>query len=451
MTFNLGKPILVMIVVALIAGAVTIVHPKHAKPDLVLWVFADQHQDVYKSIVGDFTKKTGLTVDVKLVAAQAMDLRMSSLFMTDPTSRELPDLCEIEIGWVGKYFRPPVDQVGFLPLNEMLDKSGSRAKLVQQRLAPWTKETTTFCIPHDVHPTALMYRKDLYDQAGVDIEAAKTWYELHQKFLDFENYWKAHGYPTRHAVEAGISDTSLVQMILLARHINLVDQFSKVHISDPRVAQTVAFYAQMVTGPRKVGGQSNGGTGALSKDITDGNLCAFFTPDWRVTYIKKYSPDVAGKMRLMPLPKFDPTDCPTTTWGGTGIGITRACRHPENAWKLIEFLYFSDEGLAARSEHSDILPPVMSVWKEPRYHQPDPYFGGQKSQELFIQLAHEVPERYMTPGSTIAAAALAYVLNDAVAYVDEHQGTEGLEAECQRELNLAAEDLERRIAHWRFE
>ena len=172
-------------------------------------------------------------------------------------------------------------------------------------------------------------------------------------------------------------------MILLQRHINIVDQYSQVHINDPRVAQTVAFYAQMVAGPKAVGGQSNGGQGGLSKDITEGNLCAFFTPDWLITYMKKYSPDIAGKVRMMPLPKFDPTDAPTSTWGGTMIGITKACRHPDAAWKLIVFLYFSDEGLAARRKISDILPPVTSVWNEPRYHEPDPYFGGQKSGPSF--------------------------------------------------------------------
>src|SRR5689334_14164269 len=117
MTFHLGKPILVMIVVALLSGALTNVRPKQVKPDLVLWVFAQQHQKVYETLVAEFHRRTGLSVEVKLVAWQAMDLRLSGLFMTDATSRDLPDLAEIEISWVGKYFRPPVDDIGFVPLN----------------------------------------------------------------------------------------------------------------------------------------------------------------------------------------------------------------------------------------------------------------------------------------------------------------------------------------------
>src|SRR6185437_14016162 len=147
MSFHLGKPILVMIVVALVAAALTGIPAKEKKADLTLWVFAEQHRDVYKSILDDFRKQTGVTVDVQLVSATAMDLRLSSLFMTDPTSPELPDLTEIEIGWVGKYFRPPVDRVGFLPLNNYLRNSGWEDKIVKQRLAPWTKEDTIFGVP----------------------------------------------------------------------------------------------------------------------------------------------------------------------------------------------------------------------------------------------------------------------------------------------------------------
>ena len=32
-----------------------------------------------------------------------------------------------------------------------------------------------FGVPHDVHPTTLTYRDDLFRQAGIDLSQAKTW------------------------------------------------------------------------------------------------------------------------------------------------------------------------------------------------------------------------------------------------------------------------------------
>ena len=153
--FHLGKPILVMLIIALLAAAGSSFSPKQKRADLTLWVFAQQHRDVYDSIVGEFHDKTGLTVDVQLVSALAMDLRLSSLFMSYPTSPELPATRrKSEMFWVGKYLRPPSrSDRGLFPLQQSPHQiEAGSSKIVKQRLAPWTKEGTTFGAAHDVHP-----------------------------------------------------------------------------------------------------------------------------------------------------------------------------------------------------------------------------------------------------------------------------------------------------------
>ncbi|HEX8522130.1 MAG TPA: extracellular solute-binding protein [Tepidisphaeraceae bacterium] len=453
MPFHLGKPILVMLAVALFTGGFVAMRPNQRKADLTMWVFADSHYQAFNNLVPTFEQRTGLSVNLNLVVGQAMDLRLLSLFMTNPKSEQLPDVVEIEIGLVGRYFRPPLDEVGFIPLNDMLKESGWLDKIVRQRFTPWTKENVIFGIPHDVHPVTILYRDDLYREAGIDLSQAKTWPEFHEACLKFEQYWRAKGYKERHALEAAPGDPSIIQQILLQRHINMIDQYNQVHINDPRVTQTVCFYAQLVAGPRAVGGFSMpaGGVGALSNDVNGGNICAFFTADWRLTYLKKFAGETAGKMRMMPLPKFDPTDAPTSTWGGTMVGITKACKDPKRAFKLIEFLYFSPEGIRTRQQTTDILPPLKTAWSDEIYHRPDPFLGGQRGAELYTQLAHQLPERFQSPASPLAAVALQYVLNNCVSYIKDHNSADGLEARCQHWLDFAAKDLNRRIEHWRVD
>ena len=89
--------------------------------------------------------------------------------MADPMSEEIPDLVEMEISLVGRFFRPPLKEVGFLPLDAQLDRTGWRDRLLQSRLAPWQKEGVTFGVPHDVHPCTITYRDDLFREAGVDL------------------------------------------------------------------------------------------------------------------------------------------------------------------------------------------------------------------------------------------------------------------------------------------
>src|SRR5436305_5220408 len=138
---------------------------------MTVWTFVEAHARTYRgegaqaagageSPVARFTRLTGKSVDVIHISSRAEDVRLLSMFNNDKPVASLPDLAEIEIGAVGKYFRPPVDEVGFLPLNDFLKRSGWYDQIVQSRFAPWTKDGQIFGVPHDLHPTTLTFRKD---------------------------------------------------------------------------------------------------------------------------------------------------------------------------------------------------------------------------------------------------------------------------------------------------
>jgi arabinosaccharide transport system substrate-binding protein len=157
------------------------------------------------------------------------------------------------------------------------------------------------------------------------------------------------------------------------------------------------------------------------------------------------------------------------------IGITKGCENPDEAWRLIEKLYFSKEGLASRRKVSDVLPPVISLWDDPVYHQPDPYFRalfvnpmyaklervsglrsqfftGQMAYEMLIELARDIPLRYVTPATSLAQTALNNVLAKATDYIRERgRGTVGLEPAIQGWLVDAENDVRQRMQQMRFD
>lgn len=450
MNFHLGKPILVMLIIAVISGGFIASYRTPPRKDLVMWTFAAAHAETYRSIVDDFQKQTGLGVNFEHIGLRAETVRLESMFLSGQSGEILPDVVEMEIGNIGKFFLPPVDEIGFEPLNDYLKAEGWDKRIVESRLATWSKDGIVFGVPHDVHPVTITYRKDLFDEAGVDLESATTWEDFQNKCLEFQAYWQKQGYPLRHAMDLKQAASDHVIIMLLQRGINVVDEGEHVRLNEPIVAQTVAEYASMIAGPRRIGWEGSANNGIWIGDLVAGNLCAFFTADWRVFDVVTYAPQLAGKLRMMALPKFDPADAPTSTWGGTMIGITRRSRNKDAAWKLIKFLYLSPEGLEARLKKTNILPPVKEMWDHPYYHQADPFFGGQKINELYVKLASQIPARHASPVAIMAQIQLSVVVDWAGKYVQEH-GTEGLEAACQRWLDESAEDVKVAAENARFE
>lgn len=491
--FPLGKPILVMIAVAAASGVAISLRPAPPPADLEFWVFADAHARTYRQLTPAFERQTGLAPRIELVTNMALNMRLTSLVMSGAAGERPPDAVEIEIASIGRYFRAPVNEVGFLPLNEYLANTGFRKitsldapgragwnarlvpdgqvythdgsrwvlirgrdrpdawidRVVRSRFAPWTKAGTIFGLPHDVHPVTITFRHDLFAEAGVDLATATTWPQFQEMCLRFQRYWHSRGYPNRYAMELPLASAENVIVMLLQRGVNVVDSYDRIHVTDPRVAQTVAFYARLVAGPRRIGIESAGGLGVWARDLIDGNTCALITPDWKTNDLKAYAPELAGKLRMMPLPVFEPGDARTSTWGGTMAAIPRHAKDPDASWRLIEFMYLSDEAREIRRAESSILPPLPEEFDRPEYRRPDPYFGGQPVDALYAELAAEIPERFVSPLTVAAQIAVGIVLGRAVDHVRVH-GTEGLEAACAAWLAEADRALRARLAHGRF-
>src|SRR3954451_2023502 len=98
MTFHLGKPILVMLVMALLSGTVLLLHRTPPRANLTLWTFTEIHANTYRSIIDQFERQTNQDVDIQLLSDRAENVRLESMFMSGQAGDVLPDVVEIEIG-----------------------------------------------------------------------------------------------------------------------------------------------------------------------------------------------------------------------------------------------------------------------------------------------------------------------------------------------------------------
>lgn len=457
----LGVPMYLLVFLSLASGAWIVTRTPPPVSDLKVWVRNDAHTRIMQSpeptsglsLLEQYRLSTGRSVEVEMISGRALDVRLLSLLMSGSSGPATPDLVTIEISQLGKYFRAPLDQVGLVSLNEYLSNSGWDEKLLKPRLLAYSKQGEVFGIPFDVHPVGLTYRKDLFDQAGIDFASAATWSELRHRCAEFQAYWAAHGVANRSAIELPSASADYLVVMLLQRGINLLDGEDRLHLTNPKVAETVAFYARCVArGPGRIAANSTPGPGLFVRDLEQGQICAFITPDWRIDQIRMYEHDLDGKLALMPLPRFETGDARTATWGGTMIGIPKICKDPAESWRLLEHLYLSGPAIEARQRQTRILPAVKTHWSDAAYQQPDPLFGGQKADALLVELAAELPVRYVTPFTAMATAQLSAVLNVAVTHLEETGGRDDdLEPLCRQWLEEAQRQLARRIEFGRFE
>ena len=310
MRFHLGRPILVMLVISVVGGAWVLLRPAPPRADLTFWTFADSHAESYRQLAPRFTGRTGRSVDVQLIPAAALNTRLSGLFMAGSSDGQMPDAVELQMSTAGPYFRPPAGEVGLLPLNPYLETTGLREiddpsaagkpgwharsrsdgkiytfgdgrwnpdpsrtrpdawidRVVAARFAPWSKRGLIFGVPHDVHPVTITYRHDLFWEdpdthvgPHIDLASAGTWPEFQALCLRFQDYWRARGEADRSAIELFEWVPEHLACLLLQRGVNLIDADEQLHLTDPKVAETLVFYTRLVAGPQRISTESTGG------------------------------------------------------------------------------------------------------------------------------------------------------------------------------------------------
>jgi len=413
MTLGPGKTFGLLCVLAALGTAWAATRPREPSADLVVWVFADSHAQLYRqTLVPAFEKTSGLRVRVELINARAMETRLQSILLAGQT-HALPDVVELEIGSIARFFRAPPERIGLLPLESRLS-SNSLERLLPARRETWSKGGHVFGVPLDVHPVALVYRKDLWDEADLDPTRCESW----DDFAELARQFRGR-FPNRFAIELPPASADVLVMMLLQRGVNLISASGQSALTDPRVADTVAFYARLAGGARAAGDASTPGPLNYLRDLRDGRIASILAADWRFAEIVRYAPDLLDRLAVMPLPKFDLTDAPTSTWGGTMMGIPRASKHLSNAVRLLEHLSLSEQSIEARKQLGLAIPlanagtiarPILAV-------------PGRDAFSFYQALANQVPQRVVTPATALAQLELARILRLAVDYADDPQLT----------------------------
>lgn len=438
---------LLLSVVALATGLLVAARPGAPKSDLTLWTFSAEHAAIDREALASFGTQTRTRIAVETLADRAENLRLQSIFLDPPAERStVPNLVEIEIGQIGRFFRPPVDEIGLLPLNEFLKRDRLSDAFDAARLATWSKDGVVVGLPLDLHPVALAYRSDPFRQAGVDLETARTWPEFQQACETYQTFWQHHGQPQRWAMELSRSTADNLSMMLLQRHVDLIDRDGHPTINADLTVQTLMFYAQLIAGRDRIG-LDPGSPTAQARDITQGNVAIFWMPDWRLAEFKSRFPELAGKMKLIPLPRFEPSDAPTSSWGGTMLGIPRSTNNPELAWRAAKHLLFDPSAVALRMQ--DGVLPAVPAQRRTVSGEDDPYFSGQNVHVFYADLAQQMPSPRIDPQTVIARAELSVALSAVVTQLERGDG-EPIENVCRRWLDWAAGDLSARLAQGRL-
>lgn len=424
--------------------------PGETDASLEVWTFANVHADAYREAMPSWlAKHPEHPIDIQLVHADAVTRRLRAAFWAD---RDVPDVVEVEITRAGSFFRGPVEDVGFVDLTPRL-KAPDPAnpenrplidRIVQTRLAPYTNRGRIFGLPHDVHPVMLAYRNDLFEELGIDAAKLETWDDFIREGRRVTNL------RDRYMLNLAKGAAHSAEVLLFQRdgeegmRAGFFDEHGELILDNELAVRTLLWYCPLVAGPARIAADPGMFGPSFIRALQDGYTLAFICPDWKSAGVEKNAPQLAGKMKLMPLPAHRKGGRRTSTWGGTMLGITKKCDDKDLAWTLGQHLYMNPDDLGARFRVLNIIPPFKDAWTHPAFHKPRPFWSGQQIGTEYLALAEQVPPQYGSPFLELAKSKLGEVVAACVTYYDEN-GEAGFEVFVRDRLKQAADEVRRQM------
>jgi arabinosaccharide transport system substrate-binding protein len=244
------------------------------------------------------------------------------------------------------------------------------------------------------------------------------------------------------------SNVVLIEGLLLQAGGGFFDANERLVIDSEVNARALASLATWCGGPARVALDVPDFNAAGNTLRLRGTVVAALMPDWLAGRWRLDMPELAGKLRLMPLPAWERGGLRTTTYGGTMLGIPKATKDFEAAWRFAKRLYLDPETHASFFRGTNIIPPVRTSWSHPVFSQPDPYFGGQQVGKLYIEQAGNIPVRTSSPYNNFALDRVSDALLKLVDIADRDQVSDPavlLDA-ARAELREAQRQTARQIA-----
>lgn len=322
---------------------------------------------------------------LKVKGSQVPDGDIDSKVRTSLAARAyVPDLTVVNNDNLATFF-PDED--------EFLDLRGLGADSVRERYLDWkwkacfTPTGRMIGFPLDAGPTALYYRRDLFERAGLPHEPADVAEELSgwEEFIDAGRTLRRKG-PGKPCLVSNIGN--VFQQVLLQSPKQFVDADNRFIGDQEHIRRAWDLSVDILR--QGLSARITDGTPDFNAAMSGGRVATMTTAVWAINGLKDTAQKTSGSWRLTTLP-----DGPCN-YGGSYVTLTRYCREPEAAFAFLTWLLSPVNQLESYQEMA-LFPTTPASYADPAMHKPDAFFGGQQPIDVFGPAARKAPVVYFSP------------------------------------------------------
>ena len=335
-----------------------------AKPtELVFWTYVELHNQFMEDAADRWNEKhPDEPISIKCEAYPVEDMH-SKLLITLQSGQGAPDIVDVNVAKFSNFMKG--SDIGFIGLNDIVEPE--KDAFLQAVLDIYKKDGTYYAIEYHVGAPVVYYNTEILDAAGVKVEDLVYWSDVAEAG---KKVLAATGKPM---ITFEIADSWSYYIMCAQQKSDWIDKDGNVIIDDKVNADTLKFMLDMVNAGTAI---TTPGGGFHTEEyygfMSKGGAAAMVEPLWYMGRFTDFMPELKGKIKIAPIPKWTDDDV-SPVFGGTGTAVTVQCKNPDLAKRFLYEAKISKEGSEKIWSVLGFDPLRMDIWSEPVMKEPNVY------------------------------------------------------------------------------
>ncbi|MFD1544279.1 ABC transporter substrate-binding protein [Nonomuraea guangzhouensis] len=347
-----------------------------AKGNITVWSWQGPAA-MMKELVPGFQKQfPGIKVDVQDIGNPAIWDKITAGMAAG--GQGLGDVLHIGIDYLPAYIEKfPGGLADLVPLGADRHK----AEFAQGMWETVSRDGKVYALPWEANSAGFYYRADLFEKAGIDAEALKTWDEVIEAGIELKKKTGVQllgiDKPASQADSA-----NFFQMLLQLQDTFYFDMQGNVTLDSPQAVTAMTIIKKL--NDAGLVADMSGGWNTMISQLKSGKVAVQSMPTWFGGVVEENVPEQKGKWKVRLPPAVTAGGKVSATVNSTHLAVAGTSKVREAAYAFAEFVLTRPESQVTIYRGKGIAPALMSAYDDPIFHETSAFFSGQKKGEVFL-------------------------------------------------------------------
>lgn len=279
---------------------------------------------------------------------------------------------------------------GLADLTDRIEEAGIVEDIIDGKWQTVSYEDSYYAIPWDIGPTGIFYKRDRYEDAGINVDDIQTWDDFIEVGQQLPDDVAIINLPPQDMAQ-------LWRMLLRQLGGQAFTEDGAVNVASEESVRV----AQLIRDMDEAGITTRIETwsGGWFTSFAEGTLASLASAAWMDGTLRAELPDTAGNWGVYKLPAFEEGGTRASNRGGSNMAIPAQIDDGETVNRAFDYCLYAmstPEVQNAMLEEYGLFPSLTTAYDADLYEEEQDFYDGQPVFSLFAEVAEQIEPYYYT-------------------------------------------------------